>query len=167
MNQGMPTMTNSPQRLRALLDQQRDVSRELLQILAREHAALSGNDLQGLETILAVKQQNMDQLEALSRQFMELTRRHSPPHKDGMIASLRHCDPQGTWGLETLWRELEGLLTQCRDKNNTNGKIIALSHRQVQQALAILRNGELAGDSCYSPTGNRPAAASSRTLGKV
>lgn len=160
-------MTSSSQKLRGLLEQQRDISRKLMQILAQEHATLSGNDLQGLETILAVKQQHMEQLEALSQEFMELTLRHSPPHKDGMIASLRHCDPQGTWGLEILWREVEGLLTQCRDKNNTNGKIIALSHRQVQQALAILRNGELAGDSCYSPTGNRPAAASSRTLGKV
>ena len=160
-------MTNPPQQLRALLEQQRDTSRKLLQILAQEHAALSGNDLQELETILAAKQQYLAQLETLSQEYLELMRRHSSPHKDGIAASLRHCDPQGTWGLEPLWRQVEGLLTRCRDENNTNGKIIALSHHQVQQALAILRNGEVGSESCYSSTGNRPAAASSRTLGKV
>lgn len=160
-------MTNSPQQLRGLLEQQRDASRKLLQILIQEHAILSGNDLQELETILAAKQQHMAQLEALSQEYLELTRRLSPDHKGGIAASLRHCDPQGAWGLESLWRDVEDLLSQCRDKNNTNGKIIALSHRHIQQALAILRNGEPGGEPCYNPTGNRPSVANSRTLGKV
>lgn len=159
-------MTITPQQLRSLLQQQRDTTHKLLQILAEEHAALSGNDLQDLETILAAKQQFMAQLEASSQEYLELSGRLSASPKTGITILLKQCDPQGAWGLEPLWRQVEKLLSQCRQKNNVNGKIITLSHRHIQRALEILRHGELGAEPCYSPTGTRPSAAFSRTLGK-
>lgn len=160
-------MTQAPQQLHDLLQRQRDTARQLWQILDREHTALTGNDLQGLETILAAKQECMARLEAASREYLALSRRQSPSPEAGIDATLRHNDPQDRWGLAALWRQLEELITQCRDKNSANGKIIALNHRHVQQALTILRSGEPGSEPCYDPGGGRPSGAGSRTLGKV
>jgi len=160
-------MTNSAQQLAVLLQRQRDTARSLLQILDREHAALSGKDLQDLDTILAAKQQCMTQLESSAQEYSALTHQRSGGPVKGFSASLRDFDPQGTWGLTSLWQQVEDLLRQCRSKNTTNGKIISLSHRHVQQALAILRNGVSGAEPCYTPLGNHSNAASSRTLGKV
>jgi flagella synthesis protein FlgN len=160
-------MTTSPQQLRSLLHEQRDIAHQLSQILAQEHEAISGNNLQDLETILAAKQQCMALLEAGSQEFLRLVHRQSPSHKIDMTAALHDYDPQGMMDLVSLWRQVEKLLSQCRRSNSVNGKIINLNQRHIQQALTILRNGELGSESCYSPTGARPSVTSSRTLGKV
>ena len=150
-------MTTSPQRLRDILQQQRDTAQRLSQILAREHEAISGNKLQELETILAAKQQCMAELEAASQEFIALAQGQSPDRKTDMTATLRRIDPQGTVGLVVLWRQVEKLLSQCRHSNTVNGKIININQRHIQQALSILRSGELGTESCYSPTGAHPA----------
>jgi flagella synthesis protein FlgN len=160
-------MKTSPQQLRSLLHEQRDYAHQLSQILAQEHEAISGNNLQDLETILAAKQQCMAQLESGSQDFLRLVHGQSPSNKLDMTATLRHYDPQGAMGLVSLWQQVEKLLSQCQRNNSINGKIINLNQRHIQQALTILRNGELGSESCYSPTGARPSVTSSRTLGKV
>ena len=160
-------MSASPQQIHGLLRQQRDTAHKLLQTLNQEHTGLSGNDLQGIETILAAKEQCMGRLEQLSQDFLAITPRHSPEQKDAIAAFLRSRDPQGAWGLEPLWRQIEKLLSQCRQKNNLNGKVISLSRRHVQQALTILLHGGQGSEPCYSPTGVSQPAASSRILGKV
>ena len=159
-------MSVTPQQFHSLLQQQRYTSHKLLEILDQEHTALSGNDLQGIETILAAKERCMSQLERLSREFLEMTP-HFPGQKNAMAAYLRSIDPQGAWGLEPLWQQIEKLLSQCRQKNNINGKIISLCRRHVQQALSILLQGGQGSEACYSPTGVSQSAASSRILGKV
>jgi len=160
-------MMHSPQQLAKLLQDQRDTARRLLQILDREHIVLSGKNLQDLDSILAAKQECMSQLEESAQAYSALTRNQSNGGGAGIAASLRYLDPQGSWGLAALWQQVEDLLRQCRSKNTTNGKIIALSHRHVQQALAILRNGIPGADSCYNPRGDHSNNVTSRTLGKV
>jgi flagellar biosynthesis/type III secretory pathway chaperone len=151
-----------------MLQQQYDITHKLLQALSQEFAALSGNDLQGLETSLADKQRLMKELEGLSQHFLAVACPSSPAcEKDGISKFLQQKDPQGTWRLTTMWRQLEQLLAQCRHKNSTNGKIISLSHRHIQQALAILRSGGQGSEPCYSPTGASQSPISSRILGKV
>ena len=159
--------TLSPQEIRSILQQQSDIADKLLGILTREFTALGGKDLQGFETILAAKQQSMEQLEELSRDILAMTRQHTTGKKDDIAKFLRHVDPQGTWGLEALWEQVDTLLHQCRQKNSTNGKIISLNHRHIQQALEILRHGGQASQACYGPTGAGQSAVSSRILGRV
>ena len=159
--------TISPQEIRDILEQQREIAQGLLQLLIQEFAALSGNDLQAIETTLAAKQVLMEQLDKLSREFLEVAGRHSPGNKDGVTFFLRHEDPQGTWGLAPLWQQIDKLLSQCRQKNSTNGKIISLNHRRIQQALEILRYGGQGSETCYSSSGACQSSASSRILGKV
>jgi len=159
--------TISPQQIRDILQQQCDITHKLLQVLSQEFAALSGNDLQGLETSLADKQQLMKQLEGLSQDVLAAACPSPEGEKDGISKFLQQKDPQGTWRLATMWQQLEQLLTQCRHKNSTNGKIISLSHRHIQQALAILRSGGQGSEPCYSPTGASQSPVSSRILGKV
>jgi len=167
MNNPMPTMPPSPQKIRTLLQQQYDAARKLIELLTQEHVALSGNDLQGLETIIAAKQECMARLEEFSHKYSARAHPQSAAPKGGITAWLQQCDPQGTWGLEPLWQQVEQLISQCRHKNGVNGKIITINHRRIQQALAILRQGEPGSEPCYSPTGSRPSSSSSRILGKV
>ena len=156
-----------PQEIRDILVQQREIARSLIHLLDREFAALSGNDLQGIEKTLADKQQVMDRLEGLSRELMAKTKQDSPGKRDRIVTILRHLDPRQTWGLETLWQQTSELISQCRHKNGTNGKIISLNHRHIQQALEILRHGGQSSQACYSPAGTRQTPVSSRILGKV
>jgi flagellar biosynthesis/type III secretory pathway chaperone len=168
MNERMLSMNNPAKQLRSLLQRQYDGARHMLRILDQEHAAISGNRLQDMEQLLAAKQQSIAELESLSQEFLALALAPSSPAKgNAMAETLRQRDPTGTWGLESLWREVELLLTQCRVKNNVNGKVIALGHRRIQQALSILRGGELNAESCYGATGSRAAIGVSRTIGKV
>ncbi len=159
--------TISSQDIRSILQHQHDIAHKLLQTLEQEYTALNGNDLQGLETSIAVKQQLMDRLEEISRDIVEIAPQYPATTKEGMAIFLKHKDPQGTWGLETLWLQVRKLLSQCRQNNATNGKIISLNHRRIQQALEILRHGDPNSQTCYSPTGAGQAPAPSRILGKV
>ena len=159
--------TITSQDVHSVLQQQCDIAQKLLQALMQEFTALSGNDLQGLETSIAAKQQLMDKLEGLSQKIVAMASQYSTTPKEGMAIFLRRKDPQGTWDLEGLWRQVEELLSQCRQKNATNGKIISLNYRHIQQALEILRHGDQGSQACYSPTGAGQAPAPSRILGKV
>ena len=105
----------------------------------------------------------MQQLEELSQDFPATVTQPSAGKKNGISEFLQRKDPQGTWGLVTMWQQVDQLLAQCRHKNSTNGKIISLSHRHVQQALAILRCGEQGS----SPSGASQPPVASRILGKV
>ena len=155
-------MTISPERLQSLLQRQHDAAQRLLQLLTEEHAAITGNNLQDLESVLAAKQQSLMELETTSREYTQIA-----PNKTIFTETIRQNDPHGALGLESLWQKVETLLRQCQNKNSINGKTISLSHRHVQQAISILRSGELGVDPCYSPTGGHLSAGASRTLGKV
>jgi len=159
--------TISSQDVRNMLQQQCDIGHKLLEALTQEFAALSGNDLQGLETSIAAKQRLMDKLEELSHDIVAMVSQYPTTPKESMAIFLKRKDPQGAWGLEALWGQVEKLLSQCRQKNATNGKIISLNHRHIQQALEILRHGDQGSQTCYGPTGTGQAPAPSRILGKV
>ena len=157
----------SPKEIRDIFIQQRDIAHSLGQLLTQEHTAISGKNLQGIESTLAAKQQLMEGLEAFSRELLARISQYSPDKKVGVVVFLRRLDPQGTWGLESLWQQINELLSQCRQKNSTNGKIISLNHRHIQQALEILRGEVQNPQACYSSTGTHQAPVSSRILGKI
>jgi flagellar biosynthesis/type III secretory pathway chaperone len=160
-------LTASPQEIRGILQKQRDISQNLLQVLDEEYVFLCGKDTQGLETTLAAKRQSLTQIEELSQNFLAAVHRHSKDKKEAVTAFLQHLDPQGAWDLESLWREVETLLSLCRQKNCTNGKVISLNQRHFHQALEILRQGGQDAPPCYSPSGAGQSPVSSRILGKV
>ena len=160
-------MNITPPEIQAILLHQRDIARSLLEVLTQEYTALSGNDLQGIETNLAAKQRLVEQLEELSLTVLSAASPNSPGNQAGIVRFLKQKDPQGIWDLEKLWQQLDKLLSQCRLKNNTNGKIISLNHRHVQQALEILRSGGQGSQTCYTSTGTSQSPISSRSLGKV
>lgn len=158
--------TISPQKIRSLLEEQYNIACKLKLILNQEFIQLSDNDLPGLETNLAAKQETVDMLEAISRDFLATVHQHSPDTKDGIANFLRHQDPESEFGLEALWQQIEEVLSECRLKNSTNGKIIYLNHRQVQRALDILRTGT-SSETSYGISGANHPSAPSRILGKV
>ena len=157
----------SPNEIRDILVQQRDITHSLDRLLDQEFAALSGNNLQDIEAILAAKQQLMERLEQLSRELLASTSQYSLGTKGDVAVFLRHLDPHETWGLDSLWQRIYELLSQCHQKNSTNGKIISLNHRHIQQALEILRGEGQNPQACYSSTGTHQASVSSRILGKI
>ena len=132
--------TVTPRQIHDNLVEQCDIARELHQLLEQESFTLGGNALPDLETILAAKQDLTNRFEEVSRAFLAAVRQYSTDEKNGIALFLQHLDPQGTWSLESLWQQAKKWLFQCRQQNSTNGKIISISHRQVQQAVVILVN---------------------------
>ena len=159
--------TTPPQEIHSILEQQHEIAQKLLRLLAAEFIALSGNDLQGIETNVAAKQHLIEQLEDLTGMLLMTKSQYASANNGSIERFLRDHDPHGLWGLVPLWLQIDALLSQCRQKNSTNGKIISLNHRHIQQALEILRHGGQDPQACYSSTGNRQSTASSRILGKV
>lgn len=155
------------QELKDILQLQRDIAYQLLQTLSQEFAALSGNNLQELETTLSAKRELIRQIEERSQDFLAWVDQTAGGDKKLIYKYLRDKDPQGTWGLAALWRQVDELLSQCRHQNSTNGKTVSLSQRHVRQALEILRSGGQDPQSCYNPTGTSRFPVSSRILGKV
>ena len=111
-------MAISPQRLHALLQRQHDAAQRLLRLLTEEHAAITGNNLQDMESILAAKQQSLMELETTSLECAQVAN-----NKTALIRIIRQSDPHGSLGLESIWRRIETLLRQCQGKNSVNGKI--------------------------------------------
>jgi hypothetical protein len=94
----------------------------------------------------------------VSRDLLAAPHQYSTDGKNGTALFLRHPDPQGTWGSESLGQQVENCLFQCRQQNSANGKIISISHRQTQQALEF---SGMAGDARRSATAP-PALAKPR-----
>jgi flagellar biosynthesis/type III secretory pathway chaperone len=109
----------------------------------------------------------MAQFENISQDLLAKVARSSVDQKTNICTFLSQYDPQSEWNLVSLWQQVEHLISNCRKKNNINGKIISLQFRHTQQALTILRHGEQGSESCYTPSGTRMPTISSRILGKV
>ncbi len=121
---------------------------QLLQVLHREHTAVTNNAPELLEQAAQEKLHWLRQVEALADARIE-----------GMRAAGVAGDPQNAApGLTAhpdvvaRWQQVQRILVECRRQNQINGSVIELSRRHTLRALSLLR-GQSADQTVYSASG--------------
>jgi flagellar biosynthesis/type III secretory pathway chaperone len=128
----------------------------MLEVLEREREALRARALPEIQRAAGDKQRIAETLAALFPELLatvnllDPARRGSPPAE--VLRQAGHPD------LAEQWRELSGLLRQCRRGNEINGAIAQTGRRFAQQLLDLIR-GVPAGTGLYGRSGEtRPLA---------
>jgi flagella synthesis protein FlgN len=151
--------------LEIVLTEEVECSRQLLDCLEAERAALIERDLDTLETTTRRKfdcSQQLNQLETRRGALVEsLGFKNSP-------ANLQHCFKTLPCAdrLSSLWQQILGNIESCRASNLSNGSILESGRQHVEQALCILR-GQTGTPSVYAQDGEARASLGQRELGKV
>lgn len=132
--------------LSELLTAQIACSRTLVDILAEEHQALTGNDIERLEQVCRTKAQAAQQLHQLGEKMAQ----HIAPNlKTPAVEALLGRLANGAALIEA-WRELTRLARHCSEANRVNGTLVEARETQIRKSLASL-NPE--GPSVYGRTG--------------
>ena len=137
-------------RLTELLDRQLGALEAVLDVLAREQAALEARDVAGLERLTAEKQERLANAAGLEQQRRELA--PSPSAMDTLAESA---------DIAERWTRLLDLTRACRDHNEANGRIIRRQQRRVESTLTLLR-GQGEPTNVYGPDGSDAATRTSR-----
>jgi len=160
--------------LNSILDQQLLAGESFVLALEAERVALTGQDPDALEPILAQKEQHASRVEALDQDRRRFLAQHGfAPGREGMVAVIRKFeDPQFELGprragpLATKWQRLVAVIDRCRADNARNGMIVTLQTQRVTKTLNILRTGR-PDQLTYGRSGGQAAGATHRALGRV
>jgi flagella synthesis protein FlgN len=151
--------------LAGLLAAELSESSKLLEILQRESDILGGNDP---ESIKAVSKEKLAQMQRLSQQLTQrdrfLTELGLPKGKEGTDRLLRSLPQESE--LADRWTKLQDLGEQMKKQNEINGNIVAVSQRQVRQALDVL-SGKTGAPQTYGREGETRSTANQNTLAKA
>ncbi len=154
------------EQLGLVVDRQIALTRELLELLQSEKAALLGTDPEALQSLAVTKEMRLREIASLEQERQSLLGRGGPA--TGARAALeRSLNNHGMGGaLQQRWQQLCEMLALCRDANATNGAIIHLRQRHVRQALNVIRGGR-ADELTYGPAGSPVGLPPSRGLARV
>lgn len=134
----------------------------LREILTNEREALERQDTIALHSAATEKEVCIRKLESLEKERAELSVAcgfASGP--EDMQSLLAWCNDE--LPVKDTWRHFLEVATTCNDLNATNGSIIRLRRSQIQNALELLRGGNLEPEP-YSPEGRKPAGNTGRAL---
>ncbi len=149
-----------------ILDREINCSTRLLKVLRRENAALKNADTDTLETIVTEKETLLVELDSrVSAHNAFLDEQGLPPGLEGTEKLLDYFanDPRA----EKKWSELQELAQACRNLNEINGGIVALSQRHVRKALDILSGNNGPAGNTYGRCGETHSMSSSQSIGKA
>jgi flagella synthesis protein FlgN len=136
-------MSNDPQRLNAVIDEQLRCAEAMLEALTRENQALADGNHEALGVATEAKAELVDALEKLESERRELACADSAPES-------------------AAWHRLRGVIAECKDRNQRNGVLLKARAESVRIALKTLRGSE---PELYGATGRTPSRADARTLG--
>ncbi|MGB5623214.1 MAG: flagellar protein FlgN [Gammaproteobacteria bacterium] len=145
-----------------VLDEEIRVATALLGILRDEREILKQRDMQALSRSGEAKHRVLAELDALDKDRLGLAELAGiPSDREGFgdfLESLHQGD-----GIRLRWHRMVGLLEECRERNEANGRLVALQRSHVEKALAALR-GVDKQPSLYGPDGNRQHSAAGLPL---
>lgn len=111
-----------------VLDEQIRCARSIVGTLTLENEALRKGDADRLNTASTEKAQLVEALETLEQERRALTALEA--------GAARGAEAQ------SKWRELLGLIAQCKERNQRNGVLVKARWEQVATALKTLRGAE-------------------------
>jgi len=151
--------------LETTLTQEFECTRQLLDCLNSERAALIERDMESLETTTNEKfdySKKLEQLEVQRAGLVEsLGFKNTREDLQYCFKSLPCADR-----LLHLWKQILENTESCQTSNLTNGGILESGRQHVEQALGILR-GQTGAPSVYAQDGEARANLGQRELGKV
>lgn len=161
-------MTSTSQQVMAvenLLTGQLEVVAVLRQILLDEFEILSQNSPEGLEDLLAKKQEALSKLATSDDALRAMLGEHGlADDAPGLEQLFSRLDSSGR--LQRHWDRLAALLRECETQNQTNGGLVELSQQQVELALNVLR-GETQSAPTYGADGHARRASRSRSIAEA
>lgn len=150
------------QRIGALITQEAEETARLLDVLAREHDALTALDPVVLDAVVEEKRAILKRLESLACERGGcLQAAGFSPGLDG----ARDCLAAGPDCFRAALERLLAQIRECARHNRRNGEIVLKSRLRVEAALAVL-SGQPPGGSGYGP-GGRHNEPPSRLLASV
>lgn len=134
-------MNQESQKLSQLLNQELQLSANLLQFMLQEKELLESNKHEELHKITADKTYCLDQIEQVSRNRAKflISVSSAATTFDRMKEFINNQHSPIRDSLQTSLNELEKTLEQCRHQNSINGMVISMNHRNVQRNLNILK----------------------------
>jgi flagella synthesis protein FlgN len=138
-----------------VLNEQIRCAEAMLRTLGRESQALITGDADELNAAGADKAKLVETLEALENERRGLT--------EAIAASVMDAaSARPDFESAPEWRQLLGLIAECKQQNQRNGTLVKARSEQVRSALRTLRG---TGPDLYSPSGRTPSATQVRPLG--
>jgi flagella synthesis protein FlgN len=140
------------------------ITQTLLELIGNEFEALTGRDLEHLNTLLSQKQQLLTLLAQHTDRRTQLLLDHQlTPDRAG----LQRLAAQTTDGDALLQAgdTLAELIEQCKAGNLRNGRLIRANQGSLEQSLSILRGSE--APSLYNSKGSADRPLQMRPLNKV
>ncbi len=151
--------------LETTLTQEVECTRQLLDCLESERAALVERDLDALEVTTRRKfdcSQQLEQLETRRGTLIEsMGFENTPDNLQRCFKTLPCADR-----LLQLWGQVLENIQSCQTSNLTNGSILESGRQHVEQALCVLR-GQTGAPAVYAQDGEARANLGQRELGKV
>lgn len=139
--------------LTRILDEELAALAQLATLLQSEHGYLAANDIDGLETASASRQDCVARLLKLGDERLHLCRMLGrSADLAGLSALLAWCDPQGT--LAARLAEHSARSAACRDQNDRNGALVGARMARISSMLEML-NGPAAAPAVYGRSGQR------------
>jgi len=151
--------------LETTLTQEVECTRQLLDCLESERAALVERDLETLEVTTRRKldcSQQLEQLETRRGALVESLGFENTPGKLQQCFKTLPCAER----LSRLWKQLLENTESCQTRNLTNGGILESGRQHIELALGILR-GQTGTPSVYAQDGEARTSLGQRELGKV
>jgi flagellar biosynthesis protein FlgN len=149
--------------LAEVLTEEATLLAELRGLLDVEYEVLGTKDAVALEKAILARQDKVGALVRLEEHRRSLCSLHGySPDYSGLERVLVWCDPRGT--LVSRLRECARLATECRDRNERNGTMVASKLRQVEGLLGALTIRPASADT-YSANGSAAPTRPGRVLG--
>ena len=149
-------MNEMSSNLVAILNEQISCAQQMLATLARENQALVDGDADLLNAAGAEKARLVEALDSLEHERRALS------DAIGLTFAAASDKSADDSSRPAEWRELLGLIAECKQQNQRNGALVKARSEQVRVALRALRGTEAA---LYDPSGLEHAARSARPLG--
>jgi flagellar biosynthesis/type III secretory pathway chaperone len=161
----MDNLPTSTQRLLYLFQNEIEQTQQLYTLLKQEYQALQDNEPEQLEHLTSKKKQLLNKLdETIAAHHILLTTIGYPATPNGMEDCLH--DLADSDSLKETWHETLNLVSECQKQNEINNQIIALSRRQISNALELL-HGLIGKENTYGPSGDSHPHWQPNSLGKA
>lgn len=154
-----------PQLFLNLLQTEINLTQDLCDVLTQEFTLLQSNDPDKLHQLIEKKNNLIINLEqTASKHNLQLEQMGYSGDRQGIERCIEELSE--THQSKALWDSLKKLLAACQRQNEINSGVIALSRRQISNAIELL-HGLTGGEKTYNPAGESQANRLSISLGKA
>ncbi len=133
---------------------------QFLELLINEQSVLLSNDIDGLESMLQVKSELLNQLSIVSNNRLSALGEMSFPPQNSSMTLL--IEQSSNPSIEQSWQQLINIGTQAEEINRNNSLIVNRLFAQNQNSLVFLQGKD--ANLIYGPDGHNTTHLTLRTI---